>query len=149
MWMSRRRRRQLENEREAERVAHREQQRKLFVSQVLTTKPTDGFASDTCLICLDILGDGRMMGVSSNCGHRFHRECLVDWLVRNQECPVCRKDFLFQDAELGLSAQNTGSDTVSESPSERGGEPLEEVAERNQDSTSNSSDDTGVGSFDC
>ena len=33
-----------------------------------------------------------------NCGHKFHRNCLLDWLERKQECPICKRNIA--DAEV-------------------------------------------------
>jgi hypothetical protein len=36
---------------------------------------------------------------AANCVHRFHRECLMDWLERrnNTECPCCREPMVDDD----------------------------------------------------
>ena len=51
---------------------------------------------DNCAICLDI---GKKMFVKTNCGHLFHRKCLVAW-VKSQKanslqskCPLCNTPF--------------------------------------------------------
>lgn len=46
-----------------------------------------------CVVCLeemcgDMADDPKQ--VVLGCGHAFHTECLVPWLVQNQRCPVCR-----------------------------------------------------------
>lgn len=41
----------------------------------------------TCSICLDDTpGDFTKL----DCGHTFHSSCLVTWLWKKQECPLCR-----------------------------------------------------------
>ena len=27
------------------------------------------------------------------CGHKFHRKCIADWLKKDQSCPLCRMKF--------------------------------------------------------
>ena len=40
-----------------------------------------------CAICLDeILTDGLKL----MCGHKFHRDCILEWAKKNNNCPICR-----------------------------------------------------------
>jgi hypothetical protein len=50
----------------------------------------------TCDICLLEFEVGDFVAWSPNleCTHCFHNECLLDWLVRKNTCPSCRKDYL-------------------------------------------------------
>ncbi|KAL3944648.1 MAG: hypothetical protein SGBAC_001255 [Bacillariaceae sp.] len=50
----------------------------------------------TCDICLLEFEPGDMVAWSPNveCSHCFHRDCILDWLVRKHSCPSCRKDYL-------------------------------------------------------
>lgn len=46
-----------------------------------------------CAVCIDEIE------VSSNnfktvCEHEFHIKCLLDWLMKNETCPSCRKVIL-------------------------------------------------------
>ncbi|CAN8315050.1 unnamed protein product [Cochlearia groenlandica] len=43
----------------------------------------------TCAICLDDLCEGTMK--LPNCRHRFHMECIGEWLTDSNTCPLCRK----------------------------------------------------------
>lgn len=50
-----------------------------------------------CAICLcsyDI-GDTVIWSCNDDCNHAFHDECIIPWLVKNQngECPCCRRQF--------------------------------------------------------
>jgi Ring finger domain len=49
-----------------------------------------------CAICLDIFDDGDTVCSSQNiqCLHQFHLECAFEWLLKSQECPCCRRDYL-------------------------------------------------------
>jgi hypothetical protein len=31
------------------------------------------------------------------CGHAFHRNCIKQWLVQNDTCPMCRQDMKFRE----------------------------------------------------
>lgn len=44
---------------------------------------------NTCSICLCELQEGDLVG-DIPCGHFFHKDCLKEWLVKNNHCPVCR-----------------------------------------------------------
>lgn len=50
----------------------------------------------TCDICLVDYEVGDFVAWSPNleCTHCFHKECVLDWLVRKNSCPSCRKDYL-------------------------------------------------------
>lgn len=39
-----------------------------------------------CPICTDNIVDGRKLA----CGHSFHLDCLKEWVLQQQVCPVCR-----------------------------------------------------------
>ena len=43
-----------------------------------------------CAICLLELEDGERIG-DIPCGHLLHKECLKDWLVRKNKCPLCQQ----------------------------------------------------------
>lgn len=91
IWMSPSRRRQIGRQREEERDAER---RRNFVATLLQTQKIQ--SKETCSICLEPLNGE--VAMSRNCKHRFHRDCLVEWLVRREDCPVCRRNFLVQEA---------------------------------------------------
>ena len=40
-----------------------------------------------CSICLEDNPDYTL----SMCGHKFHRECIEEWLSIKPECPLCRR----------------------------------------------------------
>ena len=46
-----------------------------------------------CSICLNIFCDGEDMRYLT-CLHRFHKECIDAWLLRNITCPLCKKDLI-------------------------------------------------------
>jgi len=53
------------------------------------------YSSDTCSICLDRYEKNDEICYSKrDCGHEFHLNCLMDWLMRNGDCPTCRSSFL-------------------------------------------------------
>ncbi|KAK9669003.1 hypothetical protein RND81_13G102300 [Saponaria officinalis] len=48
-----------------------------------------GEDSDVCSICLDEFEEGSCVGVL-DCRHQFHSNCLKNWLVINNVCPLCK-----------------------------------------------------------
>ena len=41
-----------------------------------------------CSICLTL---EELKNITiANCGHKFHSDCLRDWRVINDKCPLCR-----------------------------------------------------------
>ena len=63
-------------------------------SDTLSEKPGDG-----CAICLGHFVDQDRVCESNNiaCHHIFHSECLIVWLKKQNECPVCRQVFLLKE----------------------------------------------------
>lgn len=59
----------------------------------LNTKNNESCIDTTCSICLENVNHN---GVTLNCKHRFHKECLQQWVkqqllhVNNPSCPTCR-----------------------------------------------------------
>lgn len=50
-----------------------------------------------CCICLDKYEPGETICASKNpeCTHVFHKDCVMDWLMKNHnQCPLCRTDLL-------------------------------------------------------
>lgn len=58
-------------------------------------------AHERCAICLEQFenGDDICVSYNSNCRHIFHYECCFEWVVKNDECPICRRAFLSFVAE--------------------------------------------------
>ena len=48
-------------------------------------------AEPECSICMDDLAKGDEMG-QLECGHTFHKKCIVEWFSNSSECPMCRTD---------------------------------------------------------
>lgn len=49
--------------------------------------------SRSCMLCLSPM----VNPASSNCGHFFCWECIVDWIREHPECPLCRQQCLEQN----------------------------------------------------
>jgi len=48
-------------------------------------------SENTCSICLCELEEGDLVG-DIPCGHFFHKDCLKEWLTKNNHCPICRME---------------------------------------------------------
>jgi hypothetical protein len=44
-----------------------------------------------CSICLENVGSTNTVGTKRlTCGHAYHTDCILNWFVTSNECPVCR-----------------------------------------------------------
>jgi E3 ubiquitin-protein ligase synoviolin len=95
----------------------------------VTTEEELDNAGRICIICRDrmevqgIHGDCKKLPM---CNHTFHKYCLREWLVQQQNCPTCRGDIQENEARAKTLMQQQASpenDTVRE----------EENAEAQQD----------------
>ena len=53
----------------------------------------------TCTICLESFEVGQDLSFSRDlkCRHCFHSDCLISWLQKHDECPVCRAVLIEDD----------------------------------------------------
>ena len=51
------------------------------------------FTNNLCLICLDSMNKDNNI-IMIDCGHKYHRDCLLTWFQRKKICPEC--DFLVE-----------------------------------------------------
>jgi len=74
----------------------------------LSTTPDDlnSHASDddrpTCTICFNVYEAGDEICWSNNpqCNHMFHKDCIEEWLLRHDECPCCRLNYMMLPKEV-------------------------------------------------
>jgi len=63
----------------------------------------------SCAICLMEYGVGDEVRFL-RCGHHFHSECVVSWLVKNKSCPFCKIDIDEADVkDFKLKRKETGN----------------------------------------
>ena len=53
-------------------------------------------SSEMCYICYEDFKEGDEIACSRNneCHHEFHLKCIKMWLMKHDECPICRGNYL-------------------------------------------------------
>jgi len=59
------------------------------------------YSPKICSICLEEYKAEDEIAWSRNhdCAHAFHLDCILDWLMDNEDCPLCRAHYLNENAE--------------------------------------------------
>jgi hypothetical protein len=54
------------------------------------------YSPKSCPICMEEykVGDEICWSRNTDCYHAFHLDCILSWLMENDECPMCRGDYL-------------------------------------------------------
>ena len=57
---------------------------------------------ELCAICLEGYNDNEEICRSRNkkCPHKFHLDCMVNWLMDHEQCPICRLPYLEEEIDL-------------------------------------------------
>ena len=55
-------------------------------TQLYTTTATNKTMSE-CPVCYETMTTGVY---NTECGHAFHKKCMLRWLEKNDTCPMCR-----------------------------------------------------------
>ncbi|KAL0311018.1 UNVERIFIED_CONTAM: RING-H2 finger protein ATL54 [Sesamum angustifolium] len=66
--------------------------KELPVYQFCNAQNNPSCSEATCAICLQDLEDGESARLLPSCEHFFHLQCIDQWLTRQGNCPICRKD---------------------------------------------------------
>ena len=66
--------------------------------------------TSNCAICQDAISSGGCK--IRQCGHVYHRTCIVNWFSMSVRCPVCRHDI----REAGLVSQTSAVSEQTTSP---------------------------------
>ncbi|KAI3961063.1 hypothetical protein MKW92_026655 [Papaver armeniacum] len=53
---------------------------------------SEGDENRNCPICLEVIREKDEKGTANlpNCSHRFHFHCILKWIEKKQNCPICR-----------------------------------------------------------
>merc|ERR1712151_54745 len=46
---------------------------------------------EVCSICVDSFAAGDCVRCLDSCGHMFHQSCIDLWLLRQADCPLCKR----------------------------------------------------------
>jgi Ring finger domain len=69
----------------------------LDITSVLVSSSVDD-SKRQCAICLENFVEGDLITTSSinlECKHQFHQPCIMEWCMKQSDCPCCRRDLLF------------------------------------------------------
>jgi len=61
------------------------------IKRLKSRKCTDNENSTSCPICIEKFKTGDDL-LEMECGHSFHRNCLMSWLEYEKNCPNCRSE---------------------------------------------------------
>ena len=111
---------------------------------------------EMCAICIEDYEEGDEISWSHNehCSHAFHRVCIIEWLLKHDECPFCRHNFLAlediaepqKEMTVEVGDQNVESvDQIEEQEERSATNPFRFVVFSTFDE--NSSDEVDTGTF--
>ena len=63
-----------------------------------------------CPICMEAykIGDEICFSRNKKCPHVFHAECMRNWLMNSNDCPLCRLDYLQVDSDVETAVGSHG-----------------------------------------
>ena len=69
-------------------------------------------SDNVCPICIAPFEKDDEICTSRNneCPHIFHLDCMMQWLMNNDECPLCRQDYLKQSEDFADNNNQSGDD---------------------------------------
>ncbi|KAF3791847.1 E3 ubiquitin-protein ligase [Nymphaea thermarum] len=63
--------------------------RNIPTPEILVSGMPTASEGGTCAVCMEELGGGAC-GKRLPCSHAYHQGCILQWLVRESSCPLCR-----------------------------------------------------------
>ena len=98
---------------------------KVFLDKLKKRSNPKAIFSESCIICLgdflpiEKIKEIELSGNKENlekeeistleCGHKFHRKCIADWLKKEPNCPFCRMKFDIKGDDNINNKQNSGN----------------------------------------
>jgi hypothetical protein len=66
------------------------------MARSLSMKLTKKDDTSKCYLCLMAYTQGEEVAFSKNnkCKHQFHKDCIVEWLMKRTACPCCREEYI-------------------------------------------------------
>ncbi|KAL9191050.1 hypothetical protein ACHAXT_000756 [Thalassiosira profunda] len=84
--------------------------------------------SEMCAICLCPYEEGDVRIFSKRCPHAFHKECILEWLVKSHnECPCCRIEMVTKSEIEQMSASLIGTERLAQAMSMVNGSQMTEA----------------------
>jgi len=81
-----------------------------------------------CAICLCPYEEGDIRIFSKRCTHAFHKECILEWLVKgHNECPCCRIDIVTKNEIREKSASLMGTERLAKAMAVVDGSEMQEA----------------------
>lgn len=77
-----------------------DEQRQAAIDEILQKEPFNMHMSvrsdhnEHCAVCLEAFSTKQDVTSTSFCRHVYHRACITNWLLQNNDCPVCRTEYL-------------------------------------------------------
>mmetsp|Transcript_15372 Transcript_15372/g.17563 ORF Transcript_15372/g.17563 Transcript_15372/m.17563 type:complete len:239 (+) Transcript_15372:233-949(+) len=67
-----------------------------FINWKQETATSALYSAKHCPICIEPYQEGEEICWSKNdrCRHAFHLDCIMTWLMKHDDCPVCRANYL-------------------------------------------------------
>ena len=97
---------------------------KVFLDKLKNRKNPKEVFTESCIICLgDFLSNEKIKEIENSgdkenfekeetsvleCGHKFHRKCIAEWLNKEPNCPMCRMKFNIKGNDNNSNKQNAG-----------------------------------------
>jgi hypothetical protein len=66
-------------------------------------------AYNSCSICFET-----MSNYTTNCEHHYCNECITSWLLTNNSCPICRKEFYHITEDEAVDDDDDDDDLTTE-----------------------------------
>ena len=75
---------------------------KIASSSKHSTDSSSIYSPQTCSICCEAYRKGDEIAWSRNeeCLHAYHVKCILEWLMENDDCPMCRSNYLCSETPL-------------------------------------------------
>ena len=103
-----------------EKSSEQEDKVKIFLDKLKNRENPKEIFTDSCIICLEDFKTNEEIKKIENsgnkelfekeeisvleCGHKFHRKCISDWLKKQQNCPTCRMKFDIKDNNNSMNS---------------------------------------------
>ncbi len=84
---------QVQEVQEVQEVRGMEQQ---IQTPIATSAVVSLYSPKSCPICLEEykVDDDIVWSKNDQCPHAFHLDCILDWLMDHDQCPLCRGEYL-------------------------------------------------------